>query len=407
MANAADLPAPVLESIPVVGSTAPIPTLSGLTSALSGILKRPDFKTSGVWVGDPATGATLLDANATTALMPASALKLLTAATALRILTPTKRIATRVVAEGTTATLIGGGDAMLESTGAGPTLETLAKRVASQIQTGPITLNYDTSLFSGRTLGAGWSKSFPLTGVAAPVMALTVNQGRAKVGGNARVANPAEHAAQLFAKELRTLGVKVTAVTQAVASASATEIARVESVPVQQLVNHMLTNSDNDLAEALAHLSGVALTGKGTFASGATAMLATAKELNLPTAGMALFDGSGLSNKDRVSAQALGEILMLASQGSFRGIAPALAIAGFTGTLADRFTSLAQKPAAGFVRAKTGTLNGVVNLVGIVPDVDGRVLVFSVLTNGIASIERTRKSVDSIATKLRACGCVS
>jgi D-alanyl-D-alanine carboxypeptidase/D-alanyl-D-alanine-endopeptidase (penicillin-binding protein 4) len=176
---------------------------------------------------------------------------------------------------------------------------------------------------------------------------------------------------------------------------------------VQQLVNHMLTDSDNDLAEALAHLSGVAVSGTGSFASGAAAMKATATELGLPTQGMALFDGSGLSNKDRVSAQALGKILMLAAQGSFGGIAPALAIAGFTGTLADRFSSAAQKPAAGFVRAKTGTLNDVVNLVGIVPDLDGRVLVFSVLTNGISSIERTRLSVDQIATKLRACGCAS
>lgn len=407
MATAADEPAPVLKSIPVMGSTAPIPTSAGLQSALSGILARPAFGTSGVWIGDPATGTTLFDSNATTALLPASALKLLTAATALRVLTPTKRIPTRVVVEGETLTLIGGGDAMLASTGVGPSLETLANRVASQIQAGPITLNYDTSLFSGRTLGAGWSRTFPAAGVAAPVQALMVDQGRARVGGNSRVSNPAAYAAQLFAKELRAQGIKVASVGQAKAPASATEIARVESVPVQQLVNHMLTDSDNDLAEALAHLSGVAVSGKGSFTSGAAAMEATAKALGLPTQGLALFDGSGLSNKDRVSAQALGGILMLAAQGSFGGIAPALAIAGFTGTLADRFTSASQKSAAGFVRAKTGTLNGVVNLVGIVPDLDGRVLVFSVLTNGISSIERTRLSVDQLATKLRACGCAS
>jgi len=407
VAFAAVEPAPVLKSIPVLGSTAPTPTSAGLQSALSGILKRPAFATSGVWVGDPATGATLFDSHATTALLPASALKLLTAATALRVLTPTKRIPTRVVVQGQTLTLIGGGDAMLASSGIGPTLETLANRVASQIQAGPITLNYDTSLFSGRLLGEGWSKTWPSTGVAAPVQALMVDQGRATPGGNTRVANPAAFATQNFAKKLRAKGVKVAIGVQATAPVTATEIARVESIPVQQLVNHMLTDSDNDLAEALAHLSGVAESGTGSFASGAAAMKATAVELGLPTQGMALFDGSGLSNKDRVSAQVLGEILMLAAKGSFGGIAPALAIAGFTGTLADRFTSPAQKPAAGFVRAKTGTLNDVVNLVGIVPDLDGRVLVFSVLTNGISSIDRTRMSVDQIATKLRACGCAS
>jgi D-alanyl-D-alanine carboxypeptidase/D-alanyl-D-alanine-endopeptidase (penicillin-binding protein 4) len=134
-------------------------------------------------------------------------------------------------------------------------------------------------------------------------------------------------------------------------------------------------------------------------------MTATAAQLGLPTQGIALYDGSGLSRRDRVAAQTIGSILMLSAQGSFAGIAPALAIAGFTGTLADRFTSARQADAAGFVRAKTGTLNDVVTLAGIVPDVDGRVLVFTVLANDVPSIAGARAIVDQLATRLRACGC--
>jgi D-alanyl-D-alanine carboxypeptidase/D-alanyl-D-alanine-endopeptidase (penicillin-binding protein 4) len=372
---------------------------------VSAIVKRPALGAFGAWVGDPATGAVLYESKATTPLLPASTLKLLTAVTALKVLTPTHRIATRVVVDGSTITLIGGGDAMLASSGPGASLASLADQVATQVQGSPVTLNYDTSLFSGRTLAAGWKKSFPAAGVAAPVQALMVDQGRTNPRGNSRVSDPAEYAMQLFAKALRNSGVKVNLGVRAKAPAGATQIAKVESVPVQQLVNHMLTDSDNDLAECLAHLSGVAQLGTGTFASGAAAMKSAASELGIPVQGMQLFDGSGLSSKNRVSAQALGKILVLSANGSFDGIASALAVAGFTGTLADRFLSGPQKVAAGFVRAKTGTLSSGVALAGIVPDIAGRVLVFAIIANDIPSIAKARIAVDQFAAKLRLCGC--
>ncbi len=396
---------PVLPIIPVQGSNAPIPTTAGLNAVLGPLLRKHALGTSAVWVADPTTGATLLESKAQTALSPASTLKLLTAATALRTLGSSTRLATRVVSEGSNITLIGGGDATLASKGLGSSLATLADKTARAVTSQPINLVYDISLFTGRTLGAGWSRGFPAAGVVAPVQALMMDQGRANPKGNSRVANPAQYAAQAFAGMLRARGVKVGSVTKGKAAANASEIARVESAPVQQLVHHMLTDSDNDLAESFAHLSGAKLTGVGSFASGAQAMTTTASQLNLPTQGMALSDGSGLSNLDRVAAQTLGSILMLSAQGTFGGIAPSLAIAGFTGTLADRFTSARQSNAAGFVRAKTGTLNDVVTLAGIVPDVDGRVLVFAVMANDIASITGARSVVDQIATKLRACGC--
>ncbi|MDO8733123.1 MAG: D-alanyl-D-alanine carboxypeptidase/D-alanyl-D-alanine-endopeptidase [Actinomycetota bacterium] len=396
---------PVLPILPVVGSTAPIPSTSGLRTVLDPLIRKPALGSSAVWVADPATGATLLESHAQLALSPASTLKLLTAATALNTLGASTRLATRAVSDGSTVTLIGGGDATLPSKGPGASLAELAVKTAKAVGDGSINLVYDISLFSGRTLGAGWSPSFPAAGVVAPVQSLMMDQGRANPKGNSRVANPAQYAAQAFARLLRAKGVKVGSVTKGKATADAVEIARVESAPVQQLVHHMLTDSDNDLAESLAHLSGAKLSGVGSFASGEQAMTAVASTLELPTVGMALSDGSGLSSRDRVSAQTLGSILLLSAQGSFGGIAPALAIAAFTGTLADRFTSALQADAAGFVRAKTGTLNDVVTLAGIVPDVDGRVLVFAVLANEVPSIVGARKVVDQIATKLRSCGC--
>lgn len=402
---AASAPAPVLPPIAVLGSTAPAPTVEGVRAALGASITRPALGVSGIWIGDATTGATLLDAQAAKPLLPASALKLLTAATALRHLGPTHRIPTRVVGSGARITIVGGGDATLTSTGTGNSLAVLAHRVAAQMPKAAVDLTYDTSLFTGRTLAVGWSRGFPAAGVVAPVQSLMADQGRARPGGSSRVADPASAAAAAFARALRAAGLSVRSVTPGTAAAGAPELARVESAPVQLLVNHMLTDSDNDLAEALAHLSGVAVSGEGSFAGGAKAMAATAASLALPTQGMVLRDGSGLSLRDRIAAQALGGILLQSAQGTFGGIAPALAVAGFTGTLADRFTSRAQHGAAGFVRAKTGTLSTVVNLAGIVPDVDGRVLVFAVMANDIPSITRARSAVDQIATRLRACGC--
>ncbi len=404
-ATADSSPSPVLPVLPVAGSTAPIPTTDGLSAVLTPLLGRPALGNSAVWVADPGSGATLLESKAQTALSPASTLKLLTAATALGALGSSTRLATRVLSGGSTLTLVGGADATLRSQGVGASLSTLADTTAKAVPGATVNLVYDISLFSGRTLGAGWSRSFPSAGVVAPVQALMMDQGRANPRGSSRVNNPAQYAARAFAKMLRARGVKVGSVTEGRTASDAIEIARVESAPVQQLVHHMLTDSDNDLAEALAHLSGAKLSGVGSFKSGAQAMTSTAKQLGLPTQGIALSDGSGLSSRDRVAAQTLGSILMLSAQGSFGGIAPSLAIAGFTGTLSDRFTSVRQANAAGFVRAKTGTLNDVVTLAGIVPDVDGRVLVFTVMANDVPSIGAARAVVDQIATKLRACGC--
>ena len=51
-------------------------------------------------------------------------------------------------------------------------------------------------------------------------------------------------------------------------------------------------------------------------------------------------------------------------------------IAGVTGTLAERFDTTGTAAGRGVVRAKTGTLTGVVSLAGVVRDRSGRLLVF-------------------------------
>ena len=75
-----------------------------------------------------------------------------------------------------------------------------------------------------------------------------------------------------------------------------------------------------------------------------------------------LVDGSGLSRDDRLEPRAVTGLLARAVAGDDDRLAPLLTglpVGGFDGTLAPRYRTGAALPAAGRVRAKTGTLNAV------------------------------------------------
>ena len=402
----------VLSPTPVANSTAPAPTPTGIQKALTPLLKASTLGQFSAVVIDPATETVLLDVRAGRPRTPASTIKLLTASAALSVLDPGERLATTVLLKDTTLTLVGGGDATLtrkELPGVeAANLESLADQVEAKVAANAVELQYDDSLFTGPLLAPGWPSSFPLDGVVAPVTALMVDQGRVRPGAASRVENPARQAAQVLAGLLKKRGLTVTMVGKGTAPEGATEVGRVESPTIRDLVERMLTDSENDLAESLGHLIGGRANGKFTFASGAKAVQESAAKLGIAVDGLSVVDGSGLSGRDKVPPIALAQLLVGVSRQSDPAlwpIGPGLPVAGFTGTLTDRFATGLTADAAGYVRAKTGTLSGVVGLAGTVKDLDGRVLVFAVLANDVPSLEVARDTLDQFASRLAKCGC--
>jgi serine-type D-Ala-D-Ala carboxypeptidase/endopeptidase (penicillin-binding protein 4) len=82
--------------------------------------------------------------------------------------------------------------------------------------------------------------------------------------------------------------------------------------------------------------------------------------------GFVLHDGSGLSRTSLVTPLGLRLFMdSLPGRSYFSSIWSALAVAGVDGTLRNRMKGT---PAQNFLRGKTGTLNGVFNLIGFVPE---------------------------------------
>ncbi|GAA1258955.1 hypothetical protein GCM10009677_07270 [Sphaerisporangium rubeum] len=368
---------------------------------------------------DVASGDRLFGSRADQGLTPASTTKVVTAVAALTSLGPDTKITTRVVSgKGRSIVLVGGGDVML----AGPkadkggyprtaTLATLAARTAKALKeqgVTSVTLSYDDSLFSGPRTAPGWKPGYVPEGSVAPVSALTMDEGRVNPGKDARYPDPAGATAGAFRTLLAKSGVKVAGpVKRERAASGAGELAKVESAPVYELVEHMLTVSDNDMAEALTHLVAIKEGRPGSFAGGSQAVQAILKKLGAAQ-GITTYDGSGLSTRNRITPAALARLVSLAAAPGnphLRSAISGLPVAGFTGTLGNRYGRSDTRQGAGMVRAKTGTLNGVNTLTGLARTTDGRLVAFAFMADDVADPQGAMAALDRLATLVSRCGC--
>jgi D-alanyl-D-alanine carboxypeptidase/D-alanyl-D-alanine-endopeptidase (penicillin-binding protein 4) len=170
-------------------------------------------------------------------------------------------------------------------------------------------------------------------------------------------------------------------------------LASTPSPPLREIATVLMKVSQNLYAETLLKAMGAARGGLGTAEGGRVAVRAVLDAWGVPRDAYTMYDGSGLSRYDYVTARALTTILEHVYRDP-RHRDPFLAtlpIAGRDGTLASR---LGRTRAAGNALAKTGSISNVRSLSGFVRTREDEALAFSILANDFPIASAT---VDYIA----------
>jgi D-alanyl-D-alanine carboxypeptidase/D-alanyl-D-alanine-endopeptidase (penicillin-binding protein 4) len=136
-------------------------------------------------------------------------------------------------------------------------------------------------------------------------------------------------------------------------------------------------------------------------------MRTTLQRLGIDLRGARLYDGSGLSRRDRLETRTLIDVLRLAASADhpeLRSVLTGLPVAAFDGSLADRF---AGSQGRGWVRAKTGTLRGTSALAGLATTQRGHTLVLALVSNHLDPLDafKAQSALDALAARLAGCRC--
>ena len=345
-------------------------------------------------------GTRLVSVNPDIPLLPASNMKVVVAMVALDVLTPDFVFSTSLVGKTNgnaidgDAYLIGGGDPVLV-TGNYPVTEpyptfnftrledlfdALVKKGITRIGGSIIgdESRYDAERFSP-SLGLGIKGT-----EVGPLGALMVNDG--VVSGNPiKPDNPALGAATEFTNTLQNNGIAVSGSPKVgTAPQDLPVVAKIDSLPLSDIIAEMLTNSDNNTAELLVKEIGFAVSGEGSREAGLEAMKAKLVEWGIPLDVLQFFDGSGLDRGNRLTCNSL--MTLLARDGGFGPVGLGLATANQTGTLRE---VLADTLGAGKLRGKTGTLTGAKALSGFVPFSADQASTFSLIINSPNAANQT------------------
>jgi D-alanyl-D-alanine carboxypeptidase/D-alanyl-D-alanine-endopeptidase (penicillin-binding protein 4) len=197
------------------------------------------------------------------------------------------------------------------------------------------------------------------------------------------VADPSAYAGQVLALALERQGIKVgrAKITLGTVPKDAVFLVAHQSASLSVLVRSVNKLSNNFMAEQILKTLD-ARPGPATFAGALERVRGYLGALGVPTEGMQLGNGSGLYDTNRVTP-AQFTALLAAVYRDLR-IRPdylaSLSIMGVDGTARSRLRGSSR---AGWVRVKTGTLDGVSALTGYAGAPDRKPIAFAIILNGL------------------------
>ena len=406
-----------------IGIFAPAIAVSEIDAAVADALVKAELADPRLgsnvtaYVVDANSGKVLIDINSEQPMIPASTLKIFTGIAAMDVLGSQTRFETIVKREGNLLTIVGGGDPTLVSqtpenwrgkppgSEQPPSIDQLADLAVNAIgqTTETFVVNFDDSLFAEPQAHPTWPDLYIRTGEVAPAQGLTMDFGIND--SEAVMKDPAQSVAQYFADALTARGIPATLGERKIAGETATVLTSIKSATITDIVERMITTSNNTMAEYLAHHIGGA-SGAFTYDGGARATTQALTTAQIDLAGVTILDGSGLSRSNRASAKSLVSALSYAnsSDGAAWTNLSGLPVAGISGTLVDRYDF--GEPGRGTVRAKTGTLAQVVALSGTLVDASGDLLIFTFIANDVpSSAKQGAAALDEVVKVLAQCGC--
>ena len=353
---------------------------------------------SSAYVYDLTAKQALFSERATALRPPASVQKLYTATTALTRFGADARLSTTVLGTGQLGPggvwegnlyLRGGGDPTFGSTafirshygGLGASVSTLVSQLVKTDGIHEVAgFVYGDEGYLNSLRGEPSSGFAPDSFLEGTLSGLSFDRGAS--GSEKGPHAPAAYAARKLWAALKNAGVSVRGKSGAASTPfGASQLARVNSPTVSQLLGLMLPPSDNFIAETLLKDLGVAFGGAGSTPAGASVVSQTISSLLgfKPR----VVDGSGLSESDRTSVYQVADLLVvLGPTPTGALLRSSLAVAGRTGTLAKRMRNTG---AAGRCQGKTGTLTGYSNLVGYCQAANGHLLAFAFFNDGIST----------------------
>ncbi len=249
----------------------------------------------------------------------------------------------------------------------------------------------------------GWTISSSRDGYGSPVLGLNWNQNRI---GSRAILEPRPEALKALRKALWLKKVVVTGTDTTVKARGDSigprrdwiRIGTVPSPPLDDVVRVCLRESVNPYAEAIVLGLGVGRNRLPPRDAGRKRLQEWAARKGFEPWRMVLDDGSGLSRYDLVSARLLAKMLAADLRGPAGGRLVDFMARGGSGTMRRRFKEL---PDPSVVVAKTGTLDGVANLAGIMARPGRDTLSFAFLCSGYTGSARpVRKFQDRVLALL-------